>query len=1574
MNNYFRFLFSTVVVFMSRACAGVLLLVIVLPAVSIAQGAGETLYWNGPASAGATWDDQSKWVYLDGSAAGRIPNENDVVVFRNDHQKNIRISGDYACKKIIVQMKNASQSYRVRLQVRNRDWLGDPGGHIVFEVKEGIEIENLPASGFDSNVVVVVLNESTFKTTDFTQDGQVILEELRLWDHVSVVELHPEENTILPKPRNRSSDTSNSFNGDYDNLRIFPVSPVTVALDGDIRIRKELKTNSNVNFTLSPNKMKLSQNWVSGGAEVTSGTVELSEGEVQELQNVAGLHDLTLTKIGESVNFTSETPVNGTLTTSGSQSITGVLDLKGNWTGGNVTISGGEVKLSGASNQSIQNVTSVPKLSLEKTGGSLSFSNVTVADELSGTGAFDWTGTLGLEGVWSGPTSIGSGTLKLSGSSNQNLTGLSTVPSLELAKTGGTLSLATLNVNTSLSTSGTAGWSGTLKLLGNWIGGSTTVSSSDIVFAGTSDQTTQSALTLNGVTVEKTAGKISIGADVTVLGTLTTDSNSNFDLGSNALELRSNWQGNSGTIESDGESGSVNFTQGVAQVISGKHVIPYVTLNKSDTINTLTLSDNFIVTKMLKLEKGKIVTNDKLRLYADENGYAIIPAITAPADVSLDGDIKVDRYIGQPGDSRSAGWMRFGATVSNMSFMDWANSFGIYMNPGSGVSSVKTFDEEKYGDYREGDNTSVYWIPQTNINGEILSGIGYAVYMYSSAIENGTISFTEKGTLPKGDISISTQYSASPYTYGYNLMSNPYPCPISWNELLNLQDNNGELWDNKAYVWDSQNSRYRFLVTNNGSGTNSLKITNYTNSGRLIDTDLNIAPGQAFFIFNNSGGSGTQHDFVFKESAKVKVHDRPLYRKAVDAPKPDGNFEGIAMTLEKGEQFSPIALDFSDESKSDFGLNEDIFQLGGQDVYLAARVKSTGRDGNLDKKVNARFSSQPFPEADTLINLSFSAKKSGKHKLLFNEARKFKNSRKIFLEDKYAEKTINLLKTDSYEFEVEEDHPESKATDRFSVRLGNKSVMNKVLVRGAKGLFGGQGRLVNVPVLVRDFKKMTDFELGLSWDISTLEFKKISKKISGNFTLDESKVQEGNLEFEWSSKKEKGMTLKENDTLMVIDFRIAKNSSGITDIHVTKAKGHGLALVSDEKSEAPVSFENLGLILKPIVLVKGKVSVVGGYSPETIDWKWSISGVGEGVVSGSGDFELEPLEGEVVRVEGEVKETSVRPSVLDLILARRHVLGVKYLSEPIDRFAADMDGNDIVSTKDIAQIRKDILGVEDPEDNRWMIFPESEISKIEDGHFSRVEENFEMTMGNIPVDLGFVALRKGVIPNGKSPRMSSGDVSLEIAETLIDEDGKLKVKLSFGSEAQLTGAQMAFSWKDANLEKVENDRGGSLNFEKFESNRLGIVWTEKEVGYNYGKAFVTLTFDGAQNQEELDLSIESGAMPSLVTDSNLSVLSLNTDLLSVSDPLPEKGVAVGPSPFEEQLKIRIWGHKGQTAKISLYDRSGKMVARREVVLDSESHTAILNAETVAKWPLSVGVYIYRIKIGGSEYNGKVMAK
>ncbi|BDD12289.1 hypothetical protein FUAX_47210 (plasmid) [Fulvitalea axinellae] len=1072
----------------------------------------------------------------------------------------------------------------------------------------------------------------------------------------------------------------------------------------------------------------------------------------------------------------------------------------------------------------------------------------------------------------------------------------------------------------------------------------------------------------------KPAGEVTatLEKNSSVAGNFFTNENLNFSLGDYDLDLYNNWDGDAGTFTAG--TGSVRFVGNIDQSVSDAHEIPNVTLAKGSSARKVTLHQQLRINRTLELERGTLVIPNGIYLDADEDKYAIIPEIAIPNAVRIrksetssnnDGILTMKRVFGKKTERElSQGWMRFGPVLNGQIFGDWKSQFHMYM--GAGNSSVNLFDEKKYGDYKTDVSEEFYWTGVFDPTTAITAGLGYSIYVYGKNLVDGTLTFEENGTLPKGNISIKTRYSGTSLYHGFNLVANPYPCPISWDKLL-ADQNDPSLWHHTAYVWDSEKGTYRFLKDNTNGGD---YVDNTDYDGHISDPDLTIAPGQAFLVYKRGGRVNQNNSIVFKESSKVNVFDRPLFRTESNSSESDS--EGIVVELRgPSGQSLPVALGFDDRASAQFDLAEDDFQMSGSETLLAILAKGTQRDGTKNKSVEARLSNQPFPAEDSLINISFGTAKLGPHKLEFGKYRKLKESRSIKIIDQHLKDTVDMLSVDSYAFEVNSDQS-SYASDRFKIWLGNKELMNRVYLDFGN-VKAGEGRLVNIPVRAKDFKKMKSLDMDLNWDKSVFSFENVITKIPGQFDLDKGEIGSGKIGIEWRSVESDGLSLQDGDTLFLARYRVTDDAPFQSEFEMEKLSGQGLTLKGDKLVDAPISGGTGNVIIRQALKVKGEVRDKSGSVAVKTVWQWSLDGEEQEPVTGSDQHAFRPLEGEILGLRPKVSTTDSKPSVLDLVKIRRSILGTYTFSDALDEYASDLDGNGKVSTADIGDLREVILGLRDDSETDWKVLTEESVQKIKAGDWEDLTHEVNALVKESDEDrvYSFTAVRKGSVGEMDKQTRSQGRY-LHSKPWKTNEDGTQSIELY--CDTDLSGLQFSLAWESGKYElaKWENLANGNLQA-NVKSGVANILWNETFDSKNANQPILRLTYRSKNQGSELPkIALAEKGVEALAVDQTLnpfSVIGLNIEGME-DGPVR---FSASPNPFRDMVTFRVPSGTGKSVKVKMFDLRGALI-------DSFARIAETDYPEIEWKPRANGVrilpgtYIYKVKSDGKTFEGQLMAK
>lgn len=278
-------------------------------------------------------------------------------------------------------------------------------------------------------------------------------------------------------------------------------------------------------------------------------------------------------------------------------------------------------------------------------------------------------------------------------------------------------------------------------------------------------------------------------------------------------------------------------------------------------------------------------------------------------------------------------------------------------------------------------------------------GEGYFAWNYS-VDPNGLYpispdSVVFDGTLNYQDVNrVLSNTNASPSS-GWNLLGNPFPVAIEWNNSPDWNRNNvGAV----MYLIDPDNTgNYVIWNYNTGIGTNP-------NGGFIAAT-------QAFWV-RAADTTGTAASITIP--ASQRFHSNATFLKSEGIALPDH----LLVTVENEEYKDQTILGFMESATPAFDPDYD-------GLYLKPNVNSlslyTSTNGSR-YAINELPSMEEYP----IVPLSFVATSSGQHTLSFSWVESFDAEQPVFLEDRKEKRFKDIHLLSEYKFDVGDDDLENR--------------------------------------------------------------------------------------------------------------------------------------------------------------------------------------------------------------------------------------------------------------------------------------------------------------------------------------------------------------------------------------------------------------------------------------------------------------------------------------------------------------------------------------------------------------------
>jgi hypothetical protein len=714
--------------------------------------------------------------------------------------------------------------------------------------------------------------------------------------------------------------TVQGTNATYYNLNINSPSAATKTLVGTLNVRNNLTIGTNVTLNWASNNIKLGGSWTNNANTTCTnmGTITFDGSGTQTINRTATerFGGMTFANTG-TVQLNRDVNCSGTVTlTSGTiNPTTFFLHQKGaSWlsNGGafNTGVTGGVI-FDGGINQTIGGTTGV-------TFGNLQINN----PGFSVTCTTDQTGA-GTTTLTAGIFSPGSVIFHQSGAS--------------WLANGGT-------INT--------GATGTISFNGSsaqTINGTVGAAFGNLEIASSSTVTLGRALDVDG-SLSVLSGTLDISASL-------------FD-----INIAGNFVHNGGTFT--GRTGTVFFDGGAAQTISGSATTTFNNITSNNTLGGVSVTSIIIVNGLIQVNSRSFGTTGSGSVILTATGpttYAKIGPLGAGASLVGTG-WTIGAYIDGPA---TAYWQYLGSPVSGATLADWDNDNRFYMS-GVGGNDGNACCPVFYSVRTYSPTTNSY-TNVTSVTTTLLPARGYMVWMADNTTSlTAPLPYDTKGAPNQG--TITRAVTAGGPGNGYNLVSNPYACPVDYSSVVTAS---GNLHPN-----------FLILMENGSYATNS-------NGGV-------IAPNQGFMCIALSSGN-----IKFLETCKNTVTNPNILRNAYPE-----NYLRITASNGINGLGGEAVVQISNDSHNGKDIASDMPFLPSP-YDDATNIWTNDNDGE-DLLLNALDGFQPALD----IPLFVKAGTPGTQLLSFKGLNSFSAYSCAYLKDETTGEKINLKEHDTYSFEA----------------------------------------------------------------------------------------------------------------------------------------------------------------------------------------------------------------------------------------------------------------------------------------------------------------------------------------------------------------------------------------------------------------------------------------------------------------------------------------------------------------------------------------------------------------------------
>ncbi|MBK7936814.1 MAG: T9SS type A sorting domain-containing protein [Lewinellaceae bacterium] len=336
-------------------------------------------------------------------------------------------------------------------------------------------------------------------------------------------------------------------------------------------------------------------------------------------------------------------------------------------------------------------------------------------------------------------------------------------------------------------------------------------------------------------------------------------------------------------------------------------------------------------------------------------------------------------------------------------------------------------------------------------------------------------------------------------------------------------------------------------------------------------------------------------------------------------------------------------------------------------------------------------------------------------------------------------------------------------------------------------------------------------------------------------------------------------------------------------------------------------------------------------------------------------------------------------STLDLLQITKHILNVQPFQSYYQWLASDVNASGSVTTFDIVETRKLILGIYDTFSvvKSWRFIR----PLANPGNFmSAVKDTYQIVLPNLAADTLITGLHFTGIKMGDANLSAtfSGDpderatLTLAMDERLLEAGEEIDVPVRWASGAGLEGWQLALVLDPARVE-VTAVEGLPAEYYYLKNNELRLLWLDP-AGRWFAEGDIAFQLKIRALQAGYLSNMISGAPAAPASEGYLVQSSggpARHPLELRFNELPEKDVVFfppKPNPFHHETAFGIGLEEPGTVSLEISDLSGKKIIGKSMEADSGHHTLIITAGDLP----GRGMYFYRVEANGKVFAGKMV--
>ncbi len=455
---------------------------------------------------------------------------------------------------------------------------------------------------------------------------------------------------------------------------------------------------------------------------------------------------------------------------------------------------------------------------------------------------------------------------------------------------------------------------------------------------------------------------------------------------------------------------TLNMEADVAQTVNGPRYLEVQNLIITNTAGVTINGLGANVYGNLGVEGGGVLnTGNKLTLKSNITSTGEIQSLSTGA---INGQVNVQRY--RP--AATAGWVNMASSLQDATIQDWNDNLVLtgftgadYFDPAIPAYAFNSFvhyDEELPGGKDAG------YVGATNVSNALEPGVGYMVYM-----PTGARTVDARGVINSGNVNLPVSYTANGTGAGWNMVGNPYPATIDWEEDAWTKTN----INNALYIYRSNINQY----------------ASYVNGVAVNGGSHRIAPGQSFFVEANAASP------VLMITEECKSKTAGTFRSASEMPQ----YMSLRMSMGDWQDETVLIKNVQATKSYDRAYDAKKLRSPMQEAPYMATIDDNGQNLSINS-VNVTGEEQVIP-------IHIEAGVTGVYNIEVTGLDEFAKGACVTLEEVFTHTSYVLAEGTSIELPLEAgDH-----TLRYQLRIG-AAALSHVTHAGCSTSEGGSAEVV----------------------------------------------------------------------------------------------------------------------------------------------------------------------------------------------------------------------------------------------------------------------------------------------------------------------------------------------------------------------------------------------------------------------------------------------------------------------------------------------------------------------------------